>query len=744
MATTRDRKDARSGQARSSRRRLPFVPPGRFAALGALPGRCAEWLSDCLHLDLDRGRGVLWLPVAVAVGVAVYFALPREPHWPTMLALAGALVAGAMASRRRPPVFAALAMAASVAFGVAAAAGQTARVAAPVLGWEGTHTLTGFVERREPRPDGAVRYVVRVESLSRLDPAETPARVRFTSRGREDPLDVGEGLTALVRLAPPRGPVAPGAYDGARSLFFQRIGGTGFSYGQPRPADLGPPPLLLRAKAAVAGVRERIAGRLRAALPGENGELAATLLVGDRGGIPESTQEALRASGLGHILAISGLHMALVAGTVFAVLRLSLAAIPPVALRYPIKKWAAAAALAAGLFYLIVSGGAVATIRAFVMLAVALVAVLADRPALTLRSVAVAALAIMLFDPAAVVSPGFQMSFAAVIALVAGYEYLASRERADRPPPRRGPVLRVLRLAALWIAGLALTSLIAGLATGPIGAFHFQRIAVFGLLGNLLAMPLVTLIVMPMGVLSVAVMPLGVDPVPLAAMGWGLDGVVAVAKRVASLGGDAGHVGRMPAAAVLLMAAGLLWLALWTARWRVLGLPLVLAGLALTPAAARPDILVSDDGRTVAARGTDGRLTIATARGGDFAAAMWLRADGDPRPLEDVTVRAGVSCDPFGCTLPIARGPGDIGGRRIAFVEQSQAFLLDCRRAEILVTRHTRPAGCEGPRLVIDRHMLMEQGALALFRIKDPPGYRIERARPPVPRPWSARPVIRR
>lgn len=759
MAWQPDAAGVRAARARTRRVGLPVPGAPLPVRLRVAAGRVRDWLADCLRADLDRGRGFLWIPVAFALGVTIYFALPREPHWPTLAALGTATLAGAVRARSSAAALPALVLISAVLAGLALAAGQTARVAAPVLSGERTLEVSGWVEAREPRPDGAIRYIVRVQRIKGLRAGQAPERVRFTARGRAPAPRVGDGISVLARLAPPRGPVEPGGYDAARSLFYRGIGATGFSYGMPKTAELGPVPAGIRVRAAIARVRDGIGARLRATLPGENGEIAATLLVGDRGGIPKDTQEAIRIAGLGHILAISGLHMALVAGTIFGATRFALAAIPGLALRRPIKKWAAVAALAAGLVYLILSGGAVATIRAFVMAAVALLAVLVDRPALTLRSVAVAALVVMILDPAAVLSPGFQMSFAAVIALVAAYEWQAGRER---PPGDRnaGRLRRILRTAGFWIGGLALTSLVAGLATTPIGALHFHRLAPLGLLGNLLAMPFVTLIVMPFGVISVALMPFGLDPLVLPVMGLGLDAVLGIAEWVAGLSGDAGTVGRMPAASVLAMAAGLLWLALWQSGWRLLGVVPIAVGLAIAPLGRSPDLLISDDGRAVAVRGSDGSLHIATARGGTFAAAMWLRADGDGRDPKGRAVEEGVRCDDYGCTLALPGPVGPAGSVRagmagsvtmpprpppvVAFAEDAAAFIEDCVRADIIVTRHEAPPGCPGPRLIVDRDLLRETGAIALTWQADPPYYRLTQARPSVPRPWTATPVIRR
>ena len=264
---------------------------------------------------------------------------------------------------------------------------------------------------------------------------------------------------------------------------------SGFAYGAAKPAAIGPAPLAVRLSAPLAHLRDTIRRRIEAALPGDTGHLAAALVMGDRGGISERTQDAMRASGLAHMLAISGLHMALVAGAAFWLIRALLALSPGLALHRPIKKWAAAGALAVAAFYLGISGAGIATQRAFVMLAVMLAAVMLDRPAITLRNVALAALFILALAPESIVTASFQMSFAATAALVSGYEAISAwRDRRVALNDRAGGVAARFGRAA---AGLFITSAIAGLATAPFAAFHFQRLAPLTLVANLAAMPVV-------------------------------------------------------------------------------------------------------------------------------------------------------------------------------------------------------------------------------------------------------------
>ena len=652
---TDEQRTARDGTSDRAHVTARYRGPGRGSWRGRIALRADVarlWLGARFLAEIEAGRGFLWLPVGMAVGIGVYFSLPREPMLWALAALALATVLIARRLREKPFGFPIAALVAAVAVGLAVAKARTDLVAAPRLDREMTATVIGWVEDVEDA-GGGLRLLIRVASIFGISSPGQPDRVRMSVRHPGDiRLRAGDGVSVRGRLRPPRGPPIPGGYDFARAQFYSGIGATGFAYGAPKAAGpgLGDAPWDLKAKAVVNGARGAIAARIADVLSGDTGAVASALIVGQRRGISQGTTEALRTAGLAHILAISGLHMALVAGTVFGVVRGLLALFPAIALRHPVRQWAALTALAAGAVYLGLSGAGIATQRAFVMAAIVFAAILAGRPALTMRSVAIAALIVMVLAPEVVVGPSFQMSFAAVVALIAAYETLSERRRAAAFE-RRGIAGFALRSLGFYVGGLALTSLIAGLATAPFAVLHFQRLAPLGLLANLLAMPLVAFLVMPLGVLSLIAIPFGLDPLVLPAMGWGIDRVIGIADWVAAATGTGSIVGRVPGFAALCATAGLLWLALWKTRLRLFGLAGLGLGMAMAPLADTPDLFISDDGRLVALRGPDGLLHFAPNAKNDFVVGTWLRADGDPRTAADPSLVAGVRCDDLGCIL---------------------------------------------------------------------------------------------
>lgn len=712
------------------------------------PAAVARWLSRSFETDIEAGCGFLWLPVVLSLGIWAYFAAPVEP--PMWLAPATALVAAgvALAVRRIPVVFVLAAAVSSVALGAAMAQWEVVRSAAPVLARERTVAVEGYVLRAEPREGGRVRFVVAVttfgEGGERRPP---PTRVMVTAAASRAPAGAGEGVRFLARLQPPRGPDLPGGYDPARSLYLQGIGASGFVLGAVEPVALPPPAsrvMAWRLKAAerLDDIRTAIAARIRAALPGTAGEIAVALLVGERGGIPREIEDDMRTSGLTHVLSISGLHMTLVAGTLIVALRAMLAAIPGLALRFPIKRWAAAAALPATAAYLALSGGDLATQRSFVMIAVALLAVIVERPAITLRSVAVGALVVLLIQPSAVLNPGFQMSFAAVIALVAAFGWWQRRRRPPDDDDDAVPVSRfrrITRALLLGAAGLAATSVIAGIASGPIAAYHFHRAAPLGLVANLIAMPAVSVVVMPMGVAAFALMPFGLEALPLTLMGLGIDFMTAVATRVAAWTGSAGDIGRLPFWTVMFMVAALLWGAIAEGAWRVLALVPLGMAVAAFFLFRPPDVLVTADGRAAALRQADGRLAIVAGRDGRRAVETWLSADGDVRLPRDPSLAGAARCDPLGCVIA-ATPPGATEAVSLSLAASPAAIPDDCRHATILVAPVTvAREDCASPRLVIDRHFLARTGALTLTfpdgDLAAPPV--VEAALPGGERPWT-------
>ena len=663
----------------------------------------------------QQAQPFTWAPVLLALGIAVYFALPAEPAQaaPVLLTLAVTVLAAAAWRTGRAGFRIVCLAAAMVLTGVLAGTLRTQGVGTPVLDRGiGSAEVTGRVLAVSGKGDGGrdMTVVLQVDRIGGLGPGTTPRRLRLAvpARGAGPDLLPGVRVEATARLWPPPPPVAPGAYDFGRRLFFESIGGLG----QVRRLSVIAPVDGAGGGGFWASLRAAVAERLRVAIPGSAGGVAVALVTGDRGGIPPENTEHLRAAGLAHLLAISGLHMGLVVGAVFGAVRGTIALIPPLALRLPAKKIAAVAAMVAATAYLGISGASVPTVRAFLMAMLVLSAVLIDRRAISMRTVALAALVILALQPEALLEAGFQMSFAAVVALVAIYERWSARPRGERPR-QHGALHRV----AAYMAGVAGTSLIAGLATAPFAAYHFDRVAVLGLLANLAAVPVVALLVMP-ALVAGLLLELGwsaASEFALAAAGWGIDAVLAVAAAVAALPGAEFIVARPPLWALIAVVAGSLVLLLQRGGTRWMGLVPLCAGLAAFATARGPDILVDDIGATIAVRlHEEGDYAIALNRRSTFAAERWLRADGDPRPLEVARTAWEAAC---GTAVPcVLSGRGGIGiavltaasGRSVRGEE------AHCALAAIIIAPREGLRCPELPGHAIDRTWLEREGATAL------------------------------
>ncbi|MEZ2130660.1 ComEC/Rec2 family competence protein [Sinorhizobium sp. CB9] len=482
---------------------------------------------------------------------------------------------------------------------------ETWRSQTVVLDSAVTTTLTGRVERRETSGQGRWRYILALEKTELPAIKRPPRRISVISRGMDLPFEIGDTLTGRARLVPPAGPALPLLNDFAFSAYFDSIGANGYFYGAPQRvprsgADTEEPRMVAVEK-WLHGLRAGIGDRIRSILPGDTGAFAAALVTDERRAISEETTEALRISGLAHIIAISGLNMALSAGIFFIGFRSVLSLLPGMAQAYPTKKIAAFGALVAVTAYFLISGFGVSAERAFIMMAIMLIAVFFDRPSLSLRNVALSAIVILVLSPSEVLGPSFQMSFAATLALIAGYAVWKDRP-AHTPFHTTNPALLALLLAARFFGGILLTSLIGGLSTAVFAIEHFHRLATYGLAANLAAMPVITFIVMPAGLFAMLLMPFGLDPTLWKVVGFGLDLVIAIAKTIADWGGNI-DVGRLPSWFFPVMVGGFLLLTLLRTKLRHTGtltLAIALILVCLVPPAPQPDMLISEDGGLVA------------------------------------------------------------------------------------------------------------------------------------------------
>lgn len=651
-------------------------------------------LEDALLVQ--RGHLYGWVPVCLAIGIGIYFSLRVEPGVWVFILMGGlalgcavlALWAGAGLS----PVPVAVML---ILVGFVLAGARAHHVAGPVLSWRYYGPVEGRVIAIDRSSSDAMRVTLDRVILSKVSPGRTPHRVRISlhdKSGLSVALQPGMRVMTTAHLSGPNGPAEPYGFDFQRQAWFLRLGAVGYNR-VPLLAIEAPPKdswdlLVFR-------VRMAASARIQMALPGDTGGFGAAVTTGDRSAISQEALAALRASNTAHLLAISGLHMGLLCGFVFSVVRLALALVLAVALRVDTRRIAAGFALLAGAVYLSLSGGNVATQRAFIMVAAALLAVFLGRRAISLRTVALAAVAVLVLRPESLMGPGFQMSFAATTALVAVYGAL--RGRQIRLPKWAAPVAAVLSSSA-----------IAGLATAPVGAAHFNTMSSYGLIANFASVPLMGSVVIPSAVLALLLAPFGLDWIALKVMGLGLRWILEVAQFVSSLEGARRFVMTPPNGALALLALGALVLVLWQGRGRWAGPVMMMAALAAWGMAQRPLALIAQDGVVVGVMTEAGRA-ISRKRGGGFTVRNWLENDGDPA---DQTAAAGRW---QGAIMPLGssgRGIEHLAGKR------AQQKFETCVPGQILVLSvapQRRFDGCD----VYDPKRLRSTGALMIYLQND-------------------------
>jgi competence protein ComEC len=659
------------------------------------------WLERNLAREIEQRRLFPWLAVCFGLGIILFFQAERPALWAPLGTLA-VLTAAAVWLRHHLLMLTVCVGLAAVFAGFSAGVIRTRSVAAPVLTRTVIAPVSGFIEAVEDREEGK-RILLRVSSLQGVAEAERPPLVRVSIRNG-DHFSAGQFITGTARLLPPPQPAWPGGYDFARDAYYRGIGAVGSFTGAVRQLE---PPISpgwsLWLAARVDEARNTLTQRIAAAIGGAAGGVGAALVTGKRGLIGEPTNDVLRAAGIYHIVSISGLHMVLAAGTFFWLVRALLALSPSLALLWPVKKIAAVAAMIGATAYCIFSGSDVATERSLVMTLVMFGAVLVDRPALSLRNLSIAALIVLVREPEALLGPSFQMSFGAVAAMMTLVPLMQWR-RAEVGSAML--IDKALSWAGQSAFGLVTTTLVASLATAPFAAYHFQSLNPYGLIGNALALPLVSLVVMPAAVLGVLAYPFGLDAPIWNVMGIAVAKVLDVSAWVGGFSGSTVVVPALGVGALAFLSVGLLVLTIPASHLRWFALIPAGAGLAFAATPHRYDIYVDRDGAGAAIRNGLGELTL-IGKPSDFVVEQWLRADGDGRRSDDASLKQAARCDRLGCVV-------ETGAQRaVAFVQEFPAFEDDCRRAVIIITRLDAPSNCGAP-VVLDRKALAERGATAI------------------------------
>jgi competence protein ComEC len=692
--------------------RIGVVAGAKTARTAALAPDWRALFAAALAKEAHERRFFLWIPVAAMAGVALNLAADREPVlW--LPALLTTLFAGlGFACRARPlPLGICVGLAALFA-GFLCMGLRTARVETPVLDRVRTAHLQGFVEEVDIRPVGA-RFIVRVLDAGYLRPDLAPRRVRLTTR-KTPKFAAGDyvGLTAF--LLPPSHAVIPGGYDFARDAYFQGIGAVGATLGT---VSVLPPPLEAtwrqRFFAAIDQARNRLALRVNAIIGGDEGAVAAAMVTGKRDFLSSDAKDLIREAGIFHIITISGLQMTLVAGIFFVVARRLLALSPTLAVHYPIKKWAAAVAMLGSFFYDIATGSRVGTERALIMTLIVLGAVILDRRAISMRNLALAVLVIVAVEPEAILGVSFQLSFAAVAALIAVMEARSARRAvsAASAPPARGLSGRhgsgALYLHAIEKPlAVLLATLCATAATASFMAYHFHDLSPYVLIGNPLTLTIIEFFAVPGALLGTALYPLGLDAPVWMYVGAGIRFILWAAHFIAAAPGSTLHVRAFAPYALPCLSLAVMSAILWRSwLFRLSAVPLAALGILGALGGPRFDAIIAPTGDLVAVRGADGRLQAVGKRFNAFAAEQWLAADGDDRDPAAAR-QADARCDRAGCVAALGEG------RLLSLVTDRSAFEEDCARAAIVVTALIAPPYCQAD--VFDRRRLTVTGAVGL------------------------------
>jgi competence protein ComEC len=644
----------------------------------------------------ERQQQALWLPVAMGAGILVYFSLRAEPDARLIWLPPPLIIAAHILARRLPFCGWLCSMMAACSFGFAVVLWHAQKASPPITPLSRAMVIEGIVQNVEALPQGLRVTLAQARLGPEAPTLERSLRLRLRSDDSARPTP-GDLLRVRALIRPPAAPAYPGAWDFQRAAYFNGQGGVGFAIG---PAEVIPgagqaPPL--------SGLRTTLEARVMATLPGPAGAISAALLTGSQSAIPAADLNAMRDSGLAHLLSVSGLHIAIVMSVSFWVCRLLLALYRRLALRVPGKLLAGCAALLAGGFYMLLTGAQVPMQRSFAMACLVTLAILAGRKAISLRGLAWAAAVVMIFDPASLLGPSFQMSFAAVLALIAGWEALQPRLAGLRG--HRGWAWRI----GFAVLGLMMTSVLAGAATAPFGLAHFGRLQWYGVAANAVAVPLTSFIVMPAGMLAALLMPLGLEAPALWVMGLGVEGVLWVARIVAAWPGATQAAMPIPAWGLMVFAFGLCWLCLWRSWWRALGVLPMILGLSSAAFVQPPHILISGDARLIAISAADTLFLQRQTGASSLTRDTWLRLYGQTAaqalPAEGSTAEGKLRCSAEGCVVD--EGPG-------AFLVRRGNIMAQCGAVAVIISAEPIRQRCRQS-ILIDRFSVWRNGPHAIW-----------------------------
>lgn len=641
----------------------------------------------------------------MAIGIGIYFRLPIEGNSKYTAISILLLLFLSVLSRNKRHLNTVLTASLIIVVGYGLALYRTHESYTPLLEKNFKPFMVEMiVEKIEPLQRNRIRYTGKVLSLSKKLKKQTPKRIRIRTTDQGPRFKYGDLICGKVMLARPKGPMLLEGYDFGQALWFKKIGGTGYNIS----------PIKICSKTnenkthissldlIIAKIRATIGSKLDSKMTDPYRSMARALILGDRGQITPDNLVAMRDAGLGHLLAISGLHMAIFAGTLFILVRSIFALFPIFAQTHPIKKYSAFIALVGGAVYFLISGQSIPTQRAFLMISVIFTAIMIERSALTLRNVAMAAFLILLIRPESLLSPGFQMSFAAVTALIMTYQYNLKYQ----------PIERLAKQTWLkpiyYLGGIWMTSIIASLATAPFAAYHFHKISYMGPVGNMLAIPVFSIFLMPSALLSLIMMPIGLEQLGLFPLHYSIDILLKVAHWTASFHPATITVGAINLSSVLLMTTASFMFFFMLRPYNYTSLIVLALGIYTATIYQKPIIFVGGKADVIAIRGADNQIYSISGRKGAFIINNWLKADGNNLSHSEIRNSPYLLCDDGACA-------GETKNLKISMVKTIDALEEACQSSDILIIKYTVTRKCKSPKLIITKKDIDQKGTHTIF-----------------------------
>lgn len=589
------------------------------------------------NLRQEHERWSLWIPVLFAIGIGFYFLLPCEVSIWWSLLVAELLIFLAICFRHRIVILSVLGLFSIIVLGfiniqLKATYLNTANEIKneEKLYISGKIEKTGFNYRRNQR--------LTLTETTNFEQNRNLGRVRISTRSKNLEFKPGQCIEAVVQLMPLSKPVLPNGYQFDRKAYFEKLDASGYAISDVLEIECDTKPsLFARFFYAIDDLRFKIIRHIRKTLPSDQASIAAAIIAGEQGVISQKIIQNYRDSGLAHFLSISGLHMTMIAGLMFFLVRLIIVFIPYVSLRYDSKKISAVFAILVSIFYLLISGAAIPAQRAFIMNFIVVLGIMLGRRAISMKTISLAALLVLVFSPQALIGASFQMSFAAVVALIAFYEKYAGKLHAffnGDGVSNQILIVKILKIMWVYILGILISDLVASLATTPFGIYHFNQISIYTTLANLMAGPIIGLIIMPFVLIALLLMPFGLDDWALQLVGWGIGWVNSITEYVASLPNAGYQVLSMPLWGLLCIVFGGLWLCLWQEKWRKWGAVLILLGIFSIFTVKSPDVLIDAQAEVIAIKDNQGNLVILPVRGNYFTKQMWLEKTANKK-LDD-------------------------------------------------------------------------------------------------------------